>query len=115
MSFGVSLEGLSQVKAKLDKLPEDVDKKVADLINKTAINIQNNAKRLAPVDTGRLRSSIRIRFYRDNGPAADIYTDVEYAAYLEFGTKRMSARPYMTPAWELERAKFEEALRSILG
>jgi HK97 gp10 family phage protein len=54
------------------------------------------AKLLAPVDTGNLRGSID---HRKAGRLIQrIGTNVEYAAYVELGTRRMRARPYLLPA-----------------
>lgn len=55
------------------------------------------AKKLCPVDTGRLRNSITHGVdYSDT--TAYIGTNVEYAAYVEFGTSKTAAQPYLEPA-----------------
>lgn len=60
---------------------------------------ENTAKRLVPVDTGRLRSSISWRLGQTaTGLFVEIGTNVEYAAFVEFGTRYMSAQPYLVPA-----------------
>jgi len=58
------------------------------------------------VDTGRLRASYTWRIGRDaRGPYVEIGTDVLYAPFLEFGTRKMAARPHLRPAVnELRRA-----------
>lgn len=53
------------------------------------------AKALSPVDTGRLRDSIT---YTVQESSTTIGTNVEYAPYVEFGTYKMSAKPYLKPA-----------------
>ncbi len=65
------------------------------------------------VRTGRLRSSIRYRIVRLRWPnvAAEVGTDVEYAPHLEYGTRKMAARPFLRVAWERVRAQ----VMSILG
>jgi HK97 gp10 family phage protein len=60
-----------------------------------ALNIQNYARLVAPVDTGRLRSSIFVR--RGDG-YVEVGSNVQYAAYVEFGTRHMAAQPYLRPA-----------------
>ena len=50
------------------------------------------------VRTGRLRGSITWRLGRDVTPYADIGSAVLYAPYVELGTSRMAARPYLRPA-----------------
>lgn len=51
------------------------------------------------VRTGRLRGSITWRLGVDElGVYADIGSNVEYAIYVESGTSRMAARPFLLPA-----------------
>lgn len=50
------------------------------------------------VRTGRLRASITWRLGRDVTPYADVGSAVHYAPYVELGTSRMDARPFLRPA-----------------
>lgn len=48
-------------------------------------------------DTGRLVSSIRVKFSKAER-AAFVFTKLDYAFWLEFGTSEMMARPFLKPA-----------------
>jgi HK97 gp10 family phage protein len=48
-------------------------------------------------DTGRLASSMRVNL---SALEANIGSDVNYAAYLEDGTKRIKPRPYLEPSFK---------------
>lgn len=61
------------------------------------LQAEGYAKMLCPVDTGRLRNSITHEV-KPSEQAVYVGTNVEYAAYVEFGTSRMSAQPYLQPA-----------------
>ncbi len=51
------------------------------------------------VRTGRLRGSITWRLGVDElGLYADVGSNVEYAIFVETGTSRMAARPYLVPS-----------------
>jgi HK97 gp10 family phage protein len=77
---------------------------VAAELTKRALRVNNRAKQLCPVDTGRLRSSIAMRLEAEAGRLiAVIGTNVEYAPYVEFGTRHMRAQPFLRPA--LDAAK----------
>lgn len=63
------------------------------------VGVHRRARNLCPVDTGRLRSSIAYRAGRDSkGPFVDVGTNVSYAAFVEFGTRRQRPQPYLRPA-----------------
>ena len=52
-----------------------------------AKKIQKNAKYLVPVKTGHLRNSIKTKSETtQDGVIAQVYTNLEYAPYVEFGT-----------------------------
>lgn len=70
----------------------------------TGVNVQTRAKRLCPVDTGRLRSSIQttMPFRRGNNLVVSVGSNVNYARFVEEGTRYMKAKPYLRPALEQE-------------
>lgn len=73
-----------------------------------ALFVEGSAIRVAPVDTGRLRGSIT---HRINNYEALIGTRVEYAPYVELGTPRMAAQPYLEPALSNNTGKIIKAFR----
>ena len=48
-------------------------------------------------DTGALVSSIAVEMDK-NKPEAEVGSNLDYGAYLEFGTKDMDPRPWLSPA-----------------
>lgn len=58
-----------------------------DAVNKATQLVHGQAKTLAPADTGQLRGSIHMQV-KDTGKAIEgrVYTNVQYAPYVEFGT-----------------------------
>lgn len=66
-------------------------------VKSTADKIVADAKARAPHKTGFLRSSIESKVV-SAGKEADIYVWADYAAYVEFGTYKMPARPFLAPA-----------------
>ena len=57
--------------------------------------VAGDARSLCPVDTGRLRGSISVNA---DGSKAVVCANTDYAAYVEFGTSKMAAQPFMVPA-----------------
>lgn len=79
--------------------------KLSTGLQKAVLAVEREAKRDCPVDTGRLRSSITGRI---EGSTGIVGTNVEYAAFVEHGTGRGSAQPFLFPALEMVRAKIAE-------
>lgn len=85
--------------AALDRLFRSETGPVAKDLARRAIRVDAAAKRACPVDTGRLRASITHALATDNqGLHAIIGSNVHYAIFQEFGTRYMSAQPYLRPA-----------------
>jgi len=60
--------------------------------------IETACKEICPVDTGLLRASITHEATDDKTVIIAPHTN--YAQYVEFGTSKMSAQPYMKPGFE---------------
>ena len=89
-----------------------VEKDVSKLIKNTLHNIERDAKKQCPVDTGRLRGSITTNIISTY--SGEVGTNVEYAEYVEYGTRYQSAQPYFEPAVEKNEDKFNDALDEII-
>ena len=82
-----------------NRLPEiaaGVGPKIEKAVRAAAFATQSVAQQMAPVDTGNLRGSIRAEplsaiEYR-------VVASAEYAVYVELGTSKMAAQPYLDPA-----------------
>lgn len=97
--------GLPQMSALLEK---KLDRGLA----KIAKDIERDAKTRAPVDTGNLKSSIGSG--RVDHLLYEIVAKANYAAFVEFGTVRMGAQPFLGPAVERQRQTLADVLASIV-
>jgi HK97 gp10 family phage protein len=133
------LTGTVELRAALRKFGVNANGEIAQIVKGTAQNIRTHAiksiqrgtksglvyektspkrthKSSAPgeapaTDTGRLANSINAEI---DGKKAEIVADTEYAAWLEFGTQSIEPRPFMLPAMEKERPKWEARLNRIV-
>lgn len=76
---------------------DDIERAVQEELEDTANNIEDDAKRNCPVDTGYLRNSIKTDVDKLD---VEVGTDCEYAPYVHDGTYRMPARPFLDIAAE---------------
>lgn len=81
-------------RAQIDLIPHEVTPQA--YLYGRAQRINAIAKTLCPVRTGHLRASIKVVKLSDGGYR--IGTDVNYAVYVEFGTRYMHAQPFLRPA-----------------
>lgn len=67
--------------------------------------VEAQAKRDAPVDTGRLRASIKVEEGTSTGSrvGVTIGSDVNYARWVHDGTRYMRARPFLLRALDAAR------------
>ena len=91
---------------------ETGEKDVSKLIKNTLHNIERDAKKSCPVDTGRHRGSITTNIISTY--SGEVGTNVEYAGWVEYGTRYQSAQPYFEPAVEKNEDKFNEELDKII-
>lgn len=100
-------EALADIRAYADSVINDTRK----LVELAAVLMESEAKKHAPVDSGRLRASIENRV---EDLTAIVGTDVEYAPFVEMGTRNMKAQPFLNPAYEIVRRKFTDDIKRML-
>lgn len=89
------------------------NKALARALEEIGLAAEGYAKRLCPVDTGRLRNSIT-HVTRYGAKAVYIGTNVEYAAYVELGTRMQKPQPYLRPAAADHQATYRSILKNNL-
>lgn len=93
----------------LDALPEAIERALESI----GMIAETHAKENSPVDTGRLRNSISHATSK-NEQAAFIGTNVEYAPFVELGTSKQKAHPYLRPAILNHQKEYEELAKQAL-
>ena len=78
-----------------DEIAEIVRHQTRVALEVVGMQAEGYSKRLCPVDTGNLRNSIT---HTSDDDTAYIGTNVEYAPYVEYGTSRTKAQPFLKPA-----------------
>ena len=73
---------------------------------------ESEAKLRSAVDTGNLRSSIAHKVDKKE-LATYLGSNVEYALFVEKGTVKMKAQPFLTPAIESNTKKIESLVNKI--
>ena len=96
-----------------DRVLSSFESAMLTALEEMGLVAQGYAQDLCPVDTGRLVSSIKHGVISDE-KCAYIGTNVEYAAYVELGTSRMAAQPYLKPAVNDHVNEYRDILKNRL-
>lgn len=129
-----NIDGLNSLLERLNGLTDK--SKLHSALGKCCAIVEASAKKKAPKDTGELRRSITSKVEGDEGI---VYTPLEYAPYVEYGTgifaeeggrqdewsyfddegvlhttRGQYPQPYMRPALEENRAKIIKILAEVI-
>lgn len=109
----VELEGLEELRAKLNELPEQTRVGAGRALEESAEAIADDMRDEVPVDSGNLQDSIRAEvdvdaFRAEVGPEK---AQAHYGYFIEFGTTSITPRPFAVPAGENERGRFPDRVR----
>jgi HK97 gp10 family phage protein len=96
-----SIKGIDQVVKELRAISKDVEKEIDAITYNTALQIEGDAKRIAPVNFGKLRQSIYTTKIKDSN--YKITANESYAPYVEFGTGGLVNVP---AGWEALASQF---------
>ena len=100
--MGIRARGLQAAQQRLSRLADRIAGVTDEAISEFADEVTIHMQGVVPVDTGKLKGSISKK-KEGNG-----YTvgprGVEYAEYVENGTSRSPAQPYVAPTVQWARA-----------
>ena len=110
----IRFEGLKELKRGLKERVtlNDVKKVVRHNGAELTKKMQENADFKKGYATGQTKDSIMLTI-KDNGLTAEVKPTTEYAAYLEFGTRFMDAQPYVKPAFDVQKEKFDKDMDKL--
>jgi len=89
MEFNIFSLGLDTVINLFSGFKSNMTSTLSKGAERIGVRLEALIKKATPVDTGNLRSSITTR---TNGMQTVVGSDVVYAQFVEYGTKRMEAR-----------------------
>lgn len=94
----VSIEGFSQLQLRLDQLDLAMRNRVDEALNHEVANMRVVAQSLAPKRTGYLASTVYAE--KTSEWASKLAARAQYAYFVEFGTRFMRARRFLSRALE---------------
>ena len=89
--FSLDISGIKQVEDAIKKIDAKATKGLSAELDTSSINIQRMAARTAPGNLGKLKGSFNIDI--GNSLFKSVFSTVEYAPYVEFGTRGKTRIP----------------------
>lgn len=123
MSVSADWSEVRALAADLSKAGPATARKAQQVVAKAAADVQRTGAATAQqlfkpppegASTGATANSIGVDL-ENGGLAASIGPTTSYAPYLEFGTRRMSPRPFMGPALDAVEPSFTAAMGQLGG
>ena len=124
-SIDIRVLGDQALERKLKRLVPKLQKKILRKAMRKAIRpVLAAAKEKVPVDTGALRDSLKIRAIKPRRgrfgvgvvTGKDLFKgDQFYGAFVELGTKKQPARPFLRPALKENEEGAKRTLRREIG
>lgn len=114
--MGVEISSLELLHKDLGKAGPRTRDRTKLVIKKVALDIEANAKQIAPVDTGNLKSSIGhsdLRLLSVNHMVVDVGPTANYGQYVELGTSRQAPQAFMGPSADRFAPTFEKAMEQL--
>lgn len=112
--MGVKITGIEKLQAKLKKNVQMKD--VKRVIKTNGAQLQNkmvrNANFVKGYQTGTTKRSIKLDV-TDFGLTAEVGPTTEYSGYLEYGTRRMEAQPFVKPSLDEQEKQFERDFKKL--
>ena len=114
--MGFEVSGVRNFAAQLRTDSGRVGARASQALRKTTLDVQGTARVNAPVDTGFLRESIEVAFMGDgrgSSMTSIVGVGANYGLFVELGTSKMGAQPYLFPAVDRHEPAFFAAMAQI--
>ena len=112
VEISINVKGTEELSQKIGKLDSKLKRGVSDRLREVGTLIEEKARSLAPVRTGRLRSSI---FSQVEGWKLKVGAKAPYARYVEFGTRWIKPRYFMLQAVQENTSKIKSLLNEAIA
>lgn len=106
----IKVTGIDELQMKLKKNVQMSD--VKKVVRKNGSEMQKKAQKEAPIDSGHLHDVIFLEI-TDGGMTAEVESTAEYAGYQEYGTRFMTGKPHIRPAFNEQKEKFKQDMRKL--
>lgn len=111
----VQIKNADELARKLKSYSIKAKTEVEKAVKKGCMVIEGEAKSNAAVDTGYMRASITHQVVKNQGVTEGLVgTNTHYAPFIEYGTRKMEAQPFLRPAYDKHIPKIRKDIKEAL-
>lgn len=107
----MKITGVEALEKELKKFANLDD--VKNVVKMNGAEMQKSAMKKAPVDTGALKRYIMLSIM-DGGFTVRVNSLMNYAPYVEYGTRYQTAQPFIRPSLKEQEIKFRNDLKRLM-
>ena len=93
----IDFRKIERLQKAIKRAPALIIEELGTAVRDLVLLVEAEAKKLCPVDTGKLRASITPVI--ESWAAGYVGTNTHYAPHVEYGTRKMDAQPFLEPAF----------------
>jgi len=93
----IDFRKIERLQKAIKRAPTLITEELGTAVRDLVLLVEAEAKKLCPVDTGKLRASITPVI--ESWAAGYVGTNTHYAPHVEYGTRKMDAQPFLEPAF----------------
>jgi HK97 gp10 family phage protein len=118
--INLRVQNTKELIADLRKAGAEIKEDTRKVLKEMADVVADDARGRVPVDTGSLKNSIKPSVSKRQLEASVSAggnvggTDTYYAVFVEFGTHKMPARPFLYPSGRAHEQETEERLTAVM-
>lgn len=114
--MSIQINGLEALGKHFENAMQLALAKKAVKLNGSELNkrMQGNANFVKGYSTGTTKRSITTDL-RDDGLTVAVKPNTRYAGYVEHGTRKMSAQPFIRPAFDGQKGQFLDDIRRVMS
>jgi len=111
----MNITGIDRVLGEISRYDLSVTTRLSEQVKASGKQIVKEAKRRVNKRSGNLRRNIKFKMSRDKLTGwVTLRSNGFYGHFLEFGTVKLSARPFMAPAAEAAKADYQRGVQQAI-
>jgi len=118
----IELSGVDEILNRLQQIGANVSRLENKALKDAAEPVLEDAKVNAPIRTGKLKEGLKISGIKNRDGTKYVLVGIDksdsskifYGKFIEFGTSKMSPRPFLEPAYEKNKKEILERIKSTL-